>query len=324
MASCPQREARASLPLELESRDALSMNAMKRNPSLVFENDRYAGRFMAMASPCEVLLEHDNFIEAARQVEAVAAEAWRIETKFSRYRDDNIIYRINTSGGKTITVDEETAHLLDMASQLFDVSEGRFDITSGVLRRVWKFDGSDKVPDQASIDALLPHIGWQKVVWKNPCITLPEGMELDFGGIGKEYAVDRAFNLLAGMTDAAMLVNFGGDLHARGPCRNGKGWQVGIESPHKEKQLAGVIQLVNGAIATSGDSRHFLLKDGVHYSHILNPRTGWPVLGGPRSATLCAPDCTSAGMLATRALLAGADAETFLKQQKDIRYWLVW
>ena len=292
--------------------------------SLTRHNDSCTGRFRAMASPCEIILDHTDFITAAEQVNAAAAEALRIEQKFSRYRDDNIIHRINTANGQPVTVDDETARLIDFAVMLHELSDGLFDITSGVLRRAWKFDGSDRVPDGASIDALLPLVGWQHVQWHNPVITLPAGMEIDLGGIGKEYAVDRVFNLLAGMTDAALLVNFGGDLRARGPRRDGTAWQIGIETPEQDNTAAETLSLVNGALATSGDARRFLLKDGVRYSHILNPKTGWPVQGGPRSATLLAADCVQAGMLATLTLLAGPDAEAFLREQEHIRYWLIW
>lgn len=283
-----------------------------------------SGRFAAMASPCEILLDHDDFTAAAAQLQVAADEAWRIERKFSRYRQDNIVHAINTAAGTPVTVDEETARLIDFAAMLHEVSEGRFDITSGVLRRAWKFDGSDRVPSQAAINALLPLVGWDKVRWDNPVLTLPAGMEIDFGGIGKEYAVDRVFTLLAGMTDAALLVNFGGDLRARGPRRDGSAWQVGIETPGRDQVAAETLALVSGGLATSGDARRFLLKDGVRYGHILDPRTGWPIQGGPRSATLLAGDCVQAGMYATLTLLAGAGADDFLREQEGIRAWLIW
>lgn len=282
------------------------------------------GRFAAMASPCEILLDHDDFAAAALQLDAAAQETWRIEHKFSRYRRDNIVHAINSANGAAVTVDEETARLLDFAATLHTLSDGRFDITSGVLRRAWTFDGSDRVPDQSAIDALLPLVGWHKARWANPVLTLPAGMEIDLGGIGKEYAVDRAFAVLAGLTGSALLVNFGGDLRARGPRRDGSAWQVGIETPGREQEASETLALVNGGLATSGDARRFLQKDGVRYGHILDPRTGWPVQGGPRSATLLAADCVQAGMYATLTVLAGAGAEAFLREQKGLRAWLIW
>ena len=292
--------------------------------SLALLDGRYVGKFTAMSSPCEILLDHSNLDLAHAQVQAAAQEAARIEQKFSRYRTDNIVYALNHADGKAVQVDEETAHLLNFAATLHTLSDGLFDITSGVLRRVWKFDGSDNIPQPADITKLLPLIGWQHARWENPLLTLLPGMEIDFGGIGKEYAVDRAFLQLAGMDDRALLVNFGGDLRARGPCQNGSAWQVGVEKPQAAGQAIEIISLLTGALATSGDARRFLLKEGVRYSHILNPKTGWPIQDGPRSATILASDCVLAGMLATLTLLAGKDAEKFLNEQEDIKAWLVW
>ncbi len=292
--------------------------------SLTLLDGRYVGKFSAMASPCEILLDHSNLALAHAQVQAAAQEAARIEQKFSRYRTDNIVHALNNAHGYAVRVDEETAHLLNFAATLHALSDGLFDITSGVLRRAWKFDGSDKIPHPADIAKLLPLIGWQHARWENPFLTLLPGMEIDFGGIGKEYAVDRVFLHLAGMDDSALLVNFGGDLRARGPCRNGTAWQVGVEKPHAAGQAIEIISLLTGALATSGDARRFLLKEGVRYSHILNPKTGWPIQDGPRSATILASDCVLAGMLATLTLLAGKDAEKILNEQEDIKAWLVW
>ena len=117
-------------------------------PELERLEDCWRGRFSAMASPCEVLMDVTQQDLAQQIVDAVASEAWRIEQKFSRYRDDNIIYRINFSDGKPVQIDAETLRLLRFADELYDMSEGLFDITSGVLRKVWKFDGSDKLPSQ--------------------------------------------------------------------------------------------------------------------------------------------------------------------------------
>lgn len=300
-----------------------------RELSLTQQQGLCSGRFSAMASGCEILLDHDDFAAAAAQTEAAARETWRIEQKFSRYRDDNIIHRINNAQGRAVTVDEETARLIDFADTLHELSEGGFDITSGVLRRVWKFDGSDRIPSEEAVAGLLPLIGWQHAQWNNPVLTLPAGMEIDLGGIGKEYAVDRAFAVLAGMTEAALLVNFGGDLRARGPRRDGSAWQVGIEKPDAEnsdgeRSAVQNIPLLNGGLATSGDARRFLQRNGLRYGHILDPRTGWPVQGGPRSATVLAADCVQAGMYATLTLLSGADAEAFLGAQDNIRSWLIW
>jgi len=294
---------------------AQELNVEARGEGLI------AACFWAMASPCEVLLPSKDRAEAVELGALVAAEAWRVERKFSRYLNDSVVARIHASRGVAIDVDPETASLLDFARQCHDLSDGAFDITSGVLRHAWKFDGSDRVPEAAAIERLLPLVGFDKLQWQAPRLLLPAGMELDFGGIGKEYAVDRAYELLAERRSAPFLVNFGGDLRANRPAPNGP-WQVGIERPDTDRDAAMILELTHGALATSGDSRRFLLKNGVRYGHILDPRTGWPVPNAPRSVTVAASSCTEAGLLSTMALLHGAGAREYLEEQA-VRYWIL-
>jgi thiamine biosynthesis lipoprotein len=280
-----------------------------------------AVRFTAMASPCEVLLSSTDRSAALEMGTLASREAQRVEKKFSRYRNDSVTTWIHENRGTRIEVDEETASLIDFASRCFELSGGLFDITSGVLRRAWKFDGSDRVPEPGEIRNLLPLVGFDKLEWRSPRLKLPAGMELDFGGIGKEYAVDRTYQQLATGRPAPFLINFGGDLRANRPPPHGP-WQVGIERPDTDRQATMILDLEHGALATSGDSRRYLLKDGVRYGHILDPRTGWPVPHAPRSVTVAASSCTEAGLLSTLALLNGARATEFL-EKLGVRFWLL-
>jgi thiamine biosynthesis lipoprotein len=277
--------------------------------------------FTAMASPCEVLLPTIERPAAMQLGALVAQEAWRIEKKFSRYRTDSVTAWIHANCDTVIDVDSETASLLDFASECFQISNGLFDITSGILRHAWKFDGSDRVPESEAIERLLPLIGFDKLEWRSPQLFLPKGMELDFGGIGKEYAVDRAYEVLAVNRSDPFLINFGGDLRANRAPAHGS-WQVGIERPDTVREATMILELEHGALATSGDSRRYLLKDGVRFGHVLDPRTGWPVTGSPRSVTVAASSCTEAGLLATLALLQGDRARELLEQE-GVRYWLM-
>jgi thiamine biosynthesis lipoprotein len=280
-----------------------------------------AVKFTAMASACEVLLPLMSAQAALRIGTIAAQEAWRVEKKYSRYRDDSVTAWIHENRGTIIEVDEETAALIDFASQCFDLSEGLFDITSGVLRRAWTFDGSDGIPEAAVIERLLPLVGFEKLQWQSPRLLLPARMELDFGGIGKEYAVDRAYELLATGESAPFLLNFGGDLRAnRAPSHSP--WQIGIERPNTDAEATMLLDLEYGALATSGDSRRYLLKEGIRYGHILNPLTGWPAPKSPRSVTVAASSCTEAGLLSTVAMLHGAGAQAYLEEQ-GVRYWLL-
>lgn len=288
-----------------------------------------------MASPCEVLVDADDEQAAALALRVAFDEARRIESKFSRYRPDNIVHAINHAGGRPVEVDPETALLLDYAATCHALSGGRFDVTSGVLRRAWTFDGSDRVPTSDTVRALLELVGWERVTWRSPVITLPAGMEIDLGGIGKEYAVDRAAALIAAALDGgghggapagtlarapagapAFLVNFGGDLFASGPRRGGRAWAVGVDDPARTGEAAVYrVDLARGGLATSGDARRFVRWQGKRLGHILDPRTGWPVEDAPRSVTVVAATCLEAGTLATLACLEGPGARAFLDTQ---------
>jgi thiamine biosynthesis lipoprotein len=284
--------------------------------------DGFVYRFVAMHSPCELRIETDDPRLAANAGRVVELEALRIERTYSRYRDDSVVGCINASAGRPVRVDNETRALIDFADRAWRLSGGRFDITSGVLRRIWRFDGSDNVPSRDQISALRSRIGWGKAHWSDGEIALAEGQEIDFGGFGKEYAVDCAINALRRMTRAACLVNFGGDLRVTGPRTDGQRWRVGIEDAARPGDMAGRLEILEGALTTSGDARRFLLKNGVRYSHILDPRTAMPVKDPPRSVTVAAPTCIEAGFISTLAMLHGRRAEKFLKQE-GIRAWCV-
>jgi thiamine biosynthesis lipoprotein len=307
------------------SASAQNQLAAKRGPcaaTLSWDGDHWCGRFEAMASPCEILVEPAPAALAQRLLDAVSAEAWRIERKFSRYRGDSVVQQINVGAGSAIEVDEECANLLDFAATLTRLSEGRFDITSGVLRKAWTFDGGDQVPTQAQIDALLPVVGWHKVEWRRPVLRLQPGMQIDLGGIGKEYAVDAAAGIAQAIAPGlSCLVNFGGDVAVRNARRDAQPWRVGIERCDRIGTAQRIVNLAHGGLATSGDSRRFVFRGGHRYSHILDARTGWPIRNAPRSITVAADTCTQAGTLTTLAMLQGEGAEALLKSS-DVQYWL--
>jgi thiamine biosynthesis lipoprotein len=284
------------------------------------EQSHFRGRFVAMANPCEVLCETQDEALAREISEIAAREALRIEHKFSRYRSDGVVHSINTAKGSATELDPESAQLLEFAATLWQVTQGAFDITSGVLRHAWRFNDEKRVPMQADIDELMKRVGWQQVTWKKPLLTMPEGMEIDFGGIGKEYAVDRVVAQLGAHANIPMLVNFGGDLRTVGPVPVNGSWQVGIESIAAQGQVDTRIQLSTGALATSGDTRRFIEIDGRRYGHIIDARTGWPALGAPRSVTVAADTCSQAGTFSTLAMLQGENAERFLEAE-GLRYW---
>jgi thiamine biosynthesis lipoprotein len=300
----------------------------KRTIKVSKQKDGYGITFNAMASPCEVLIQTQDKSLAEQVGQCVSGEVWRIEDKYSRYDAQSVCSQINTSNGQQVAIDEETYLLLNFAEQCYQLSDGLFDISSGVLSKVWTFDGTniecEHFPNQGDIDNVLPFVGWSKIIFDRQSITLPNQMQLDFGGIGKEYAVDRCILLAKQLTQRPLLVNLGGDLAVTGPRENKQPWQVAIEHPDcddVEEKHDMIVAIKQGALATSGDARRYLIKAGIRYGHVLNAITGWPILNAPRSITTVAPQCIQAGILATLALLQGQEAEAFLTEQ-EITYWV--
>ena len=279
-------------------------------------SDDLGFEFSAMASACDVRIAGLSRRKAARLAALAIAEVRRIESKFSRYRAASVVSRINAAAGsgEAIRVDAETAHLVDFAAGLHATSNGLFDITSGTLRKAWDFR-AQRFPRPGDFEALLPLVGWDKVRWNGKTIELPlPGMELDFGGFGKEYAADRAATLLQENGVRHGMVNLGGDIRLIGPRVGGQPWMLGIQDPRAEDRLLAQLSLRSGALATSGDYERYFERDGVRYCHVLDPRTGWPVSAW-RSVSVVAPACLAAGALTTVAMLKGDEALAFLDAQ---------
>jgi thiamine biosynthesis lipoprotein len=281
----------------------------------------WVASFFAMGCPCEVLIETDDKQTAEQAATLARNEAWRVEQKWSRYLESSTVQRINSSAGSAVEVDAETAGLLDYCDTLVEISEGAFDITSGVLREIWLFDRSDNIPTEQDVRRVLRRVGWGKVVWKSPIIELEPDMQIDFGGVGKEYAVDLCCAKLRELVPVSCLVNFGGDVGISAAPKNRPCWTVGVESTNTPGHPIEEIPLTRSALATSGNSHRYLERDGVRYSHILDARTGWPVTDAPQSITVQASTCTEAGMFATLSCLKGAAAEAFLDAE-DIVAWI--
>jgi len=270
--------------------------------------------FFALGSDCAVHIFVDQEADAIRAAAAAEREIARIEGRLSRYRADSEVSRINEAAksGGTIEVDSETAGLVDYACGCFRKSDGLFDITSGILRKAWDFS-SGRLPEQATIAALLPRIGLDKIQWDKPRLTFPlPGMELDFGGIGKEYAADRAASTCKAMGIRHGLIDLGGDICLIGPRPDGAPWTAGIRHPRSPSIPMAKVELLTGALATSGDYERFMDVDGRRYCHILDPGTGWPVRG-LASVSVLADDCLVAGSLATMAMLKGRRGVAWLR-----------
>ncbi|OUS40342.1 hypothetical protein A9R00_06485 [Oleispira antarctica] len=272
-------------------------------------------QFTAMASPCKFLLQGDSslVLNACQQAEK---EVQRIEQKFSRYRGDSLLQTINSNAGiAAVDIDAETAGLLNYAQFCHQESDGLFDISSGILRQVWNFK-SKKLPPQKTINKLLPLISWPSIKWNKDSIFLPDkGMEIDFGGFGKEYAADRAAEICQQLGIKHGLVDLGGDIRVIGDKADQSGWAIGIRNPQDPQNAISTIKLHQGALATSGNYERFMKVKNKHYCHILKASTGWPV-NYWASISILAPQCLVAGSLATLTMLAEKKGLAWLEEQE--------
>ncbi|HXR57332.1 MAG TPA: FAD:protein FMN transferase [Casimicrobiaceae bacterium] len=304
------------------------MDRVRTREALLTERDPDAApfrfRFSAMASVHEIHLWGTDRAHAERAARAAIADVKRIETKYSRYRDDSVTSAINRAAGReAVAIDAETASLLRYADRCHALSNGRFDITSGVLRRIWDFRRRPpRIPTQDEIDALRPLVDWARVEWSAVGVRLPDaGMELDFGGLGKEYAADRAATICREHGIAHALVNLGGDVRAIGSRADGSPWRIGIRHPRNADATIATMTLDDEAVATSGDYERYFELHGKRYCHLLDPGTGMPV-DRWQSASVVAPLAILAGSYATIAMLERERAPAFLRAQ-NVRFLLV-
>jgi len=270
--------------------------------------------FKAMGSFCEIQLFAESRIRAKNIVNQLTDEVARLEKKYSRFREDSFLSEINASAGNKLglAIDDETQSLMDHALNCFEQSDGLFDITAGALNKIWDFKKA-LVPSQSQIDEAQSHVGLNKISCKDSHIHLPQDMQIDFGGIVKEYAADSVARLARSLGVEHGLVNLGGDFSVIGPQPGNKPWAVGISSPDPEKDIMAKIGLAGGGLASSGDYERFFLHEGLRYSHILNPMTGWPS-NGLRAVSVAANLCSVAGSVATIAMLKGeVEAKTWLE-----------
>lgn len=271
--------------------------------------------FAAMASECEVCIDGLEASRAADLAVAVEAEVRRIERKYSRFRTvGSVIATINNNAyASSVPVDKETSSLLAYADRLYRLSGGLFDITTGALQSVWDFKAGI-IPPEDVLREQLEAIGWENVVQKDGSVRfLKRDIRIDLGGIGKEYAADRAADVLLRGGVVHGYVNLGGDLRALGPKRDGNPWMIGIRHPRKPGEMIASIPLQAGGLATSGDYERYFERDGRRYCHLLKPTDGYPAAGW-QSISVLAPQAITAGASATIAMLKQQDALEFLRE----------
>ena len=271
--------------------------------------------FFAMGSPCSLCLYAKTQGLAKEIADAAIEEVGRIERKYSRYLGDSLLSGINRVArtGGNMAVDPETALLIDTAFRAHKLSDGLFDISSGRMRQIWN-DNIEAIPDDADIAALLDLVGLAKISWQPPQLGFQiAGMELDLGGIAKEYAVDRAAEICRSRGSQHGFVDLGGDIAIIGAHPDGAPWRIGIRDPFGGDGAIATLFIEGGGIATSGDYERYWSVDGRRFGHLIDPKTGWPVEGLP-SVTVAADTCLSAGLVSTIAVLKGQAGPEWLRE----------
>ena len=266
----------------------------------------------ALGTRCEVQFTcADDSVAQAFEREAVGWVA-AFEQKYSRFRPDSLVSRINAAaGGDWVPVDAEMEQFLDLCGSLFEMSRGVLDVTALPVMRLWDYKAAQpRVPDAGEIAAALRLVGWPKVQRAPGRVRLPAaGMALDFGGWGKEYAVDMVAQLAGRHRLGQVLVDFGHDLRAVGAAPGKPAWHIGLEDPARPGDRCWTsVAARDCGVASSGDYLRGFTAGGRRYGHIVDPRTGRPVANGCRQVTVIAPGCLQAGVLSTTVFILGPDA----------------
>ena len=269
--------------------------------------------FKAMGSPCEVQAHLDGGVDSGIFFKAMQIEIERLEQKYSRFRKDSFLSAINNAAAKGLStaLDEETISILEHASACFQESDKLFDITAGALNKIWDFK-KNQVPTDNEIAKALSITGFEKLSWDNSSLRMPVGMELDLGGVVKEYAADTLAAKAKQMGVNHGLINLGGDIAVIGCKPDDTPWPVGIKNPKKLDSTIATIEIFSGGVASSGDYERYFFYQGKRYSHIINPKIGRPN-SGLRAVSVAANLCTVAGSIATIAML---------KEERKAMEWL--
>lgn len=219
--------------------------------------------------------------------------------------------------GKGAGIEGDLERILETAMKVSRATSGAFDPTLGAVVYLWGFGREDPtLPGPEEIERALKRPGWDRVPTGTCC---PEGLEIwfDLGGVAKGYAVDAAVRTLREEGIKAGIVNAGGDLRSFGAGPRRGFWKIGVQDPSHPQELAGILEIREAAVATSGDYQRYFERDGVLYHHILDPATGYPARTGLKGVTVVAPDCALADALATAAFVMGPEKGLELLENWD-------
>jgi thiamine biosynthesis lipoprotein len=264
-----------------------------------------------MGSRFEITVVADNSTQANSYIDAAVEEITRIEKLISSWDSNSQTSEINrNSGVKPVKVDSELFGLIERAIGLSKLTDGAFDISYASMDRIWKFDGGlTEMPSENDIRASVTKVGFKNIVLdkeKSTVFLKLKGMKIGFGAIGKGYAADKAKSLLIKKGVTSGIVNASGDMNAWGMQPNGKEWKVAITNPLDKNKVFALLPITNGAVVTSGDYEKYVNLNGTRYSHIIDPRSGYPS-SGIISVTVFAPKAELADALATSVFVMGKE-----------------
>lgn len=245
-------------------------------------------------------------------IDEAISEITRIEKMISSWDPDSETALINKNAGiKPVKVSLELFKLIERSKKISEITDGAFDISYSSMDKIWRFDGSMKYkPTQAEIKESIAKVGYDKIILNNENQTVylkQKGMKISFGAIGKGYAADKAKDLLKSKQVVAGIINASGDLSTWGTKVSGEKWLIGIANPLSKDKIFSWLPIVESSVATSGNYEKFVFFDGKKYSHIIDPRTGYPSKG-VISVSIFHKSAEFCDALATAVFIMGKDA----------------
>ena len=243
-------------------------------------------------------------------LEKCMAACVRYERIFSKTIPGSEVWQLNHAGGWPVPLGEDMQRVLRASLELYTASEGAFNVAVGGLMALWNFKSeTPKLPEEAALRAALEKSDASRIELDGAAARLPEGMEIDLGGIAKGYIADRVADMLREGGAETALLNFGGNIVTTGPKPDGSPWHIGLQSPGGTwgEDYWAVTSLERGTVVTSGVYERGFELDSRRYHHILDPRTGYPAESGLLSVTIRGEDSMLADGLATAALVLGAE-----------------
>lgn len=277
----------------------------------LFSQRGYKRVVKLMGSRFEITVVANDSIKANKYIDLAINEISRIEKIISSWDANSQTTKINNNAGiQPVKVDKELFDLIQRSISISKLTDGAFDITYASMDKIWKFDGSMKIfPTKEKIKSSVSKVGFHNIILdkeKGVVFLKLKGMKIGFGAIGKGYAADKAKDLLIAKGVKAGIINASGDMNAWGKQPNGKDWQVAITNPMNKKNAFGLLPIKNGAVVTSGNYEKFVIFNDKRYTHIIDPRTGYPS-NGIVSVTVFAPKAELADALATSIFVMGKE-----------------